>query len=573
MVLPNMSKINPKRAHAAEIFEGFPGMGSAALGSRQATVIQNFRILSDGSLQKRSGSAALFSFSDPVRGFWEGSLDGVFRRFAVTGKNVFRIDSDAMRLVTVLSAESGRVSFFLFRGFLYLCDGSTILVYRQSTASFSEARGYAPLYGKNWHPSAMGDINEPLNLISGRLRIHYFNTSGSMTFSLPFYADSIDQVRADGLLTSAFSLDSGRRSFTLSTAAVPSSIEVAFTISIDSELHQQLRQITRVCLSRDGESERLAAYGSPVGNRLFATSEVDDNMLFASSAAYSDSDPLYFRAGNCLTLGDEDHPLTTLFLDRERILAFHKAGAYAVSFSESGESLSAYPLLRGVGCAAVDAALYLEGDCVVVNESGIFRLRSTASEPDEFEVIALSEGVEALRGESFAQNVLVAEDRGHGELWFCDGTAAEGSIYCYHRLKKVWYCFDGIVASFFFPHGDGVGFANGNRLFVFDESLTTDDGRVISASFQSASLLFGDPEEAKRGLRITLCASGTTEAVLTLESESRTKTLPPIIKRSEAPVLLDRRAALGRFRLLRVTLRDDGRNAVCYHRLALFAAL
>lgn len=571
-----MSKIKPKRAYAKEILDGFGGIGSdTPLGGNNASNMRNFRILPDGSLQKRNGWKLLLRFSYTVRGYWQGDLNGVAKSFAVSGSGIYRLENGSSVMIGNLPGSSGRVRFFKYREHLYLLDGASLLVYRESSGVFADPVGYAPLYGRNWHPSDRGTVNEPFNLLSNHLRVHYLNSTGSTVFSLPYYADSIDQVRVDGVLTDDYELLSPSNKFSIGEASVGGSVEVAFTVSMLSETRNRLLQCTRAYHEHQEDHEKLALYGSPNGNLLFSAAQVDDNMINASKAIYSDSDPLYFTNDTLLTLGDAEHPITSLYRNHGRVLAFHKAGAYSLSFATDGDTVESYPLLYGMGCTAIDAALYLDGDPVIVNTGGIFRLHSTSGDPDEFTVTCLSEKIAELKTESFAQNALVCEDTAHGELWFCDPTQTmEEKVWVYQPLQKTWVVFDNIFPSFFFHDATDVGFAYKNTLCLFSESLTADNGQPFTAYYQTAHLGFSYPEEVKRALRLTLCASGGGNTIeIVAKTETRSKTISRQSNVSEAPELFDCRVPLGRFRFLQVTVRDTGSARSRIYRLALFANL
>ena len=568
-----MAKIKPEQAYAKEIFDGFHGVNSDALvGGKGASDMRNFRILPDGSLQKRCGWRSMISFPETVRGFWQGTLGESSFCFVAAGTQVYRVEGLTDSLVTTLDSDSGRVRFFVYRDRLYLMDGSSLLIYNSSADSFEAPSGYAPLYGRNWHPTDMGSVNEPFNLLSKHLRVHYLNTTGSTTFKLPYYADSIDQIRVDGKLTTDYTMLTAGNGFTLGSASAGGSVEVAFSVSLFSEVREQLLQVTCAFVDQEGSLERLVLYGSSQGNRLFCATAVDDHMLNASKAIWSDSDPLYFTHNAVLLLGDASRPITSMFRNHGRLLAFHREGAYAVHFSDSDNGVEVYPLLHGMGCEAKDAELYLETDPVVVNSGGIFRLHSTAGEPDTFEATCLSENVPALHGNSFAMNALVCEDLVHGELWFCD--QSEGIVWVYRSATKEWTVFDNIQPSFFFHMGCDVGFASRSAICLFNELLSTDGGLPFTAYYRTGYLTFGCPETVKRSLRASLTAhSGGNELDVEMRSELCTKTFSAQGKDTSLPELIDRRVTLGRFRFLRVTLRDSGSARSRIYRLALFANL
>lgn len=563
-----MSKINPKKAFASEIFDGFGGIGSKqTFGKAGLLSMRNFRILPDDSIQKRCGWSAECTFNDPIRGYWHGELGGHTLCFVATGHTIYRIDATQQIDAGDLSAEEGRVRFFTYGGYLYVLDGADIQCFNPQTYRFVSASGYVPLVGRNWNPTSFGVVNEPLNLLNKRMRIHYRNTSGATEFSLPLFVSSIDRVRLDTQLTNDFTLKPTKDAFTIGRPA--ESVEICCTIMIETDENIRLREVTRALSHRSEVGEQLLLYGAAGSNLLFSAVAVDENMIGASRSNYPDSDPLYVTSNSMIPLGDAEHPITSVCPHRERYLAFHKDGAYSVSVANGGGTVEAYPLLRGMGCRAIDAIVHLDGDPVVINSSGVFVLRAPASDDDAFRIECLSEQIPALSDDSFADLAITAEDPVHGELWFA---TPQSDVYVYHTARRQWYTFSGIKPEFFLRKDDRMGFAVARTVALFDEELTTDNGSRIVANLQTGYLAFGYPELHKRSLRLSICADPGSRATVDVSSEQASVRFTlDAPSNAQTPVVLDRRIAFGRFRLLRVTLNDTLGTKSRYYRLALFA--
>ncbi len=562
-----MSKIKPRRAFAKEIFTSFGGIAPGG-----ADEMRNFRILSDGSIEKRCGMEAHFVMENNIRGVWQGTVNSASVCMLVCAKAVFCFQDGVARQIATLGTTYGKVYFFHYRSHLYLADGSLLYVYRTESNQFTEAKGYVPLYGSNWHPTALGEVNEPINLFTNRLRVNYFNSTATTSFKLPFYAASVENVLIDGVPDTGFSFTPS--SDRVVTSRAGGTVDIFFTVSASTEHHTRLR-VSRLahCGQIDAREYVLLTTGKAGGRYVYCAANVTEAALLQSREAYADSDPLYFKSDGVLPVGDDDDPVTCFFPNRGRVLAFWRLGGAVITLSPKSDAVECYPLSLGMGCTAFGQALMLEGDPIVINEGGIFRLHANASSPDEFYPIALCEQMPFLQDQTFLTGAISIYDHAHGELWFRDPSDTEGLVWVCHPERKQWYCFDGIPAYSFVNLDGHVGFINEKKVFLFDEELTTDDGAPIVALYKSAFLGFSSPESVKRSLRFTLCGFGA-EASLEFESERHSRNFVLFnTGNQEVPVCLDKRTRFGRFRHLRFCLRDTGTTRSRWSRLALYSNL
>ncbi|MBR3893675.1 MAG: hypothetical protein IKJ35_00860 [Clostridia bacterium] len=565
-----MSKIKPERARVKEVFDGFGGIAPDGLSTGKATDMRNFRLLPNGSIEKRCGWNVQMTLSGEVRALWQGVIGGTGCIFAVSGDTIYRLQGDRQDAVGVLTESAGHAEFVFYRGRLYLLDENEIYVYSENHGRFDVANGYAPLMGVDWHPTDFGDTHEPLNLFSRRLRVNYLNTVGATSFVLPFYAESIDCVRVDNVRVNDYSFQAGSDTVTLSQ--IGSRVEIAFTMNNPPMTYLNLHQCTRASVERFGMREVMMMYGNQAGSNLFCTARIDENMINYCKVAYPDTDPIYVKWEGEIAVGDSLHPITTLYRLRDRMLAFHSLGATAIIPDEESDEIENYALLRGVGCtAAID--LRLDGDPVILNENGVFRLKNTGGDPDDILLERLSDGMESMLTPSFLEHAVAISDQRHGELWFRDAKDTEGVVWVYQTERKQWYCFDNVRADFFLTLDGEICFVSSHRICRFDDFLGTDDGAAITSFWESSVLGFSSPETLKRALRMTLCAKqgGGNVTAITLASERRAKTVTVHNLPGGTSHLIDFRVPFGRFRLLRVSIEDRGRNCSRYDRLAFFA--
>lgn len=568
-----MSKTIPKHAYAKEILESFEGMGeSLSMEKKKTSEIINFRILDDGSLEKREGWEEWLTLPDRVLCFWEGSADGEDFCFAVTSDRIFRIRNGVAEDVGSLPDSTDQVSFFSYRNRVYLLTGQSICIWRPESNCFATAQGYAPLLGVGWHPRTMGKSNEAVNLFCNRARVQYVNVSGETVFHLPLFASHIDHVLVDGVSRYDFVLNTPANEVTLQTTGA--SVEIAFTFHksyIHSDIiHQSIQSFCDVF----GKREKLLLGGSSYGQRVYCAANVPDESLVGSSAIYPESDPLYFRENEILLVGDTLHPMTSFVRERDRVLAFSTRALYSIELSTSDDAAECRVLRVGMGCLSRGVSVTADGDPVILNENGVFTLHAPSGSPDAFVATKISATIPELENDTLAKNAIVTSDPSHNEIWIRSKIADDSRVWIYNVTRRKWYCFDGIRADLFCAINGRVGFVCGERICRFDESLCTDQGEPFEAVFRTPYLSFGDPEQVKRGLRFSIkCETGGNLFHVLLESETRRRAFNLQETPRNAPTLFDRRAALGRFHFLRVSISDVEHARSRIYRLGLYAYL
>ena len=572
-----MAIIDPKTAHESEVLQRFGGIKSfERLSSSGAFDMRNFRILPDGSLEKRCGFRKWFSLPAPIRGVWEGEIEGDTYFFAVSGNTVFHVTDNgaAMTTVYVLSTSEGPVRFVYYADLLYLFDGKEVVRYRPSSNYFTVAEGYTPLYGKNWHPTYMGEVNEPLNLIQNRIRIHYLNSSGDTTFRLPYSIKQINRVTVNGSATTGYIFNSADLSVTVSAATMGSSVEICATLSDAFNRRGSVLKSYRAIAYRDSHHETLLCCGGTPGYFVYHSAPVSQEMLDACKLAYQSSDPLYIPENGVLCVGSAQHPITAICQNGEQVLVLNDRTLWAIRHvSEQSADMRIYLLRTDIGCSAPDGLTVDGGSPIVVNESGIYRLDFLQSDPSACSVTCLSNDVFPRLNPEILQSAIPFHPRGSGELWLASPSDENGTVRVRDTEQETWVIYDGIRASLFFERKGILHFATvfGDICFM-DESLDTDDDSPIAAYYQSHYLPFSHPVAQKRALHATLCANTEgAHLTLSLETDRGEKSRVFYGKTGDLPELFKMRMASGRFRFLRFRVSSCGSERVRIHSLSFSA--
>jgi len=552
-----MARIKPKRASTQAFSCKFGGIGNRDAHSGMGVEdLCNFCISQDGSIHTRSGFRLHASFAEGavVRGVWEGTLDGTPYRFAAVGTIVYRWDeaTNAQQEVGTIADGDGLVEFCCYRGQLYLLDGNTILVYRPSYNQFMPLEAYAPLYGMNWHPTAYGDVYEEINLLSPRLRVHYHNATSSKAFVLPFYAEKIDQLRADGRVSTAFTFTMGDNTVYLTSSTAPSTVEIAFTVSLNEETRAQMLSAQRAYVHRDEGKERMFLFGND--SRLYYSQHVDEISRLAAKVFYPNSEPLYFRSDDVLFLGDASSPVTSLCPMYHALWAFTAERVYCITFSDGVPDVT--PALEGFGSRSFFGTVARNHEVLALCNGGLYALSASSTHPEQISLKCLSDAIDGrIPVAAFARMHLLRYTE-RDEIWLRDPENTSGEVWVWNCALETWYRFSHIKASFFFQSEEQVGFACGNTLYVFDHTVHTDDGAEIISIYKTGYLDFDAPEQIRRSMRAILCADiNGGGGYFSLENErgNRIYSLKAQAQ-GDLPDYYDFRALGGRFRFVRVTV-------------------
>lgn len=565
-----MARLRSKHSALKTLSCKFGGMEKhTPLSPGGAEDMCNFRILSGGVLKTRMGYKLqkYFPGAQKVRGVWQGTLKGVsFSLFAV-GQSVYRVSEDTGNesLVGTLSTSDGLVHFFVYLDDLYLLDGKSIYQYSSTQSKFLEVEAYVPLYGYQWTPTSYGDTNEEINLLTPRLRVHYYNSTASTVFHLPYYADTVDVVRADGRVITDYTFVPKTDKITVNTATPPTILEVGFTVSLNEEIRQKIlsAQLSFI-YSRSGEN-KLLLWGNDA--RVFCSKNVTDYMLSSSHVLYPNASSLYFCADDVLFLGDSAHPVTAMCPLYDTVLAFTADRIWSLSFEKG--VVDAMLAASDIGCASPFGAIPYKNSVIAVCANDVYRITASVARPEQLSFDRLSIGLEGKISSDFSERVHLFWNVADGEIWMRDPQNTSGDVLVWNTESDEWYRFDNIPATFFFKTSAGFGFAQNGATLLFDRSLSTDADMPIQAFYKSAYLDLGTPDIPRRSTRAYLYFSASAgDSSLLLETERSGKMFDLVRPISNADTYLQAmRFCSHRYRFLRFTLSTVSPAPVEFYRL------
>ena len=573
-----MSRIKSERAHTAEHFKSFGGLGSSLLAKeRKATDMQNLRIESDGSLRKRTGYRLLYDLPDTVLAFWEGSINLTYYQFAICRNTIYRIDPQTGATTWVgecKDTSNKHPEFVFFNDTLYLPEKNGMQMFNVYANLFEDAQPYAPLYGKNWNPRTGGSVNEPFNLLTNTIRIHYLNTENATTFQLPFFASSIHCITVDGIPISNFSFSYQNDYFKLDANTTGYNVEVGFEVMLPDD-PDGIKSCKRGTVYPGQHHSTLCLYQSNEGYRIYSSTHVPTQNLELCRKTYINAQNLYFTDYNVLFLGDTQTPITAIRRYGNRLLAHSDTSTWEILCSDDADDyLQVSAILPGIGCTAPYSAILCNGLPLIINQRGIFQLKFYSSgniPPDE---IRISGDVEPLLPKDFHKRCIAWENSQHNELWIRDPEDSFGRVFVYQYVLKQWYIFTNFYTSLFLDFPSFKGFAYYGKIYALDQALYTDHDKSIDAFYQSGYFDFSHPEAQKRALRVISCVDIEEDtASIKLETESNEKSFRLPYRQNSSPEYFDIRTVMGRFRFLRFRILLSGKKDCRIYSLSFYANL
>ena len=572
-----MAKIKSNQAYASVHLDKFSGIGPGILSrDGRAYDMENFRILPDGSLKKRTGYYRQRQYPNRVRAFWEGTAGGINYAFIVCHNVVYRADRviGGPIQIDTLTTTGGKVNFFVYRDTIYLQDGAGLRAYDAVTNKFPAVEGYVPLYGKNWDPKNGGSVYEPMNLLTNRLRVSYANTTLQTDFMLPFYTQSVESVRVNGRRINDYIFATGAKNLVIPAASTGYTVEIAMTASMAEE-EAGINTTECACVYGGRHHETLCLFNGDTPTALYFSSDVPRNELSAVRADYPKSLPLYFKERNVLHSSNRTDPIHSMVAYGNQLIGYSYRTSWSIRCpDDAGDTCTLSVLLPDIGCDSTEAAILCDYKPVTVNQKGIFLLDLPRSENDLPRAVRISDPIADRLTTSLLTSAITYENREHHELWVRDPNDADGRVLVYNYDLGQWYTFTGFHADHFVSYPDFQGFLDNDTLYLLSNELYSDSGEHVTALYQSGYLSFGHPEEQKRSLRATLCCqTAGSAAYLKLESENGEYTVPHLLTLPGPPQIVDRRALLGRFRHLRFRILVSGSEDCRIFSLSLHANL
>lgn len=540
-----MANINLSESFGKAIYEGFGGIERqrTAEGGVGLVDLINVRVESNGTLTKRGGFESVLELPEGrVRAIHPASENLVFALIENELYELYPNDRSYTHKATLAESDS-EACFFNYGNELYLNDGRELYVY--SGSDFEVVEGYVPLYGKNWHPITRGEVYQPLNSLSSRLRVSYkiseLSSTGSTTFILPQYGKSIDKVLRNGANISASDFSFGSLANMVTTTrslTVGDEIEIFFTISsatpatYRSALLKHTGVATFGFASNSGDPSFIAFFGGEESSEICVSRRFEAQDMTNASKGYTKLRPLYFVKDDGVTINDGSSGITAAARSGSGLAVFTPSSAYVFSEGDGGRA-KAVQISDTLGCTVKNGALTLENSPVTIFRESVLYWSLDDLNDNKYSAKTISDPISELWPYISRWHTVALHSR-RGELWFCrDG----GRVWIYNIQNKLWYSFEGFNPEKLFEMGNDMAFVSGSRLYVFSDNYfydeTDGDWQPICATVRSDMMSFGAPNRKKRLSRAMLSFSSGGNFTLTVENAESTPTDTEIVVTGE----------------------------------------
>ena len=550
-------------------FARFFGLGRSVplCGEKSSYELRNFRLLSDGSMQRREGFLPLTVLPSAVRGVFSTVRQGQTQTYAVAGSEVYVLERSGpewtARAIGSLNSTQGKVCFFCYDSSVLLLDGKDVWTLTPERAFKTPV--YVPLYGDGWDmlDSTSWVVNERPNLLTSKLRVRFWIKSANRVSLSTLAPASVDAALVNGKPYNTWQYDATKQELMLGVLPPSGSLLEIYVTMPEGAVSDPARV---TCASRadvigDGVDGQVVFYGGGVpSGRLWMSRVVPQESALSVREQIPDACMLYVTSYDLLTVGDGLQPITGTCRHYGRSLIFTSGGTFMTDEPKGAQGRLAVKAINSrYGCST-------EGGCCVSGNAPmtvwgkqVLCWNSNTDEPDECNAHDVSASVSSLFDADFGQTATAICHPSMEEVWFYH--PGRGGRVFVRQQTGDWTTFDGFEPDGLFTLGERMGFFKGGELFAFDGSATVDTdaqgtAHPIQAEYASSFMDFGHVGRSKRICGGTVVAQGES-LELTLRTVKGVERRVALTGRADRVSVMQSRARAGRFRFLRVGVRSE----------------
>jgi len=539
----------------------FGGIDRGSPFCRKASAIEmeNFRILSDGSLEKRDGYKFKMNIPGTPRCIWSGEYKGYIRTFAVIGSSVYEVEisNDSYYQIGTLTDSSGGITFLFYGDDLYVFDGTKLFVY-DSIQSLSEVCGYAPLYGDYWDPVDMGSINESVNMLCQNVIIRY--KIGSTPSIINFGLDATDIVKAyfdtGRVLTSDdIELSSDGTYANCYFTESDCNLIVCITRSKYESDYRKVCVTSKAIVSNDAEGSKIYTYGGD-GNSLVCMSKpVSDSQLTFSQQSFASSNGIYFPEDRSFYISGGGVTLTAIVCIYNMLLMFTNESTFVKYLSDDDNSVTLINATEG--CYSGNSIAVIGDEVYTVCKGGIYKWEISSATKAKVSASLISRPVVDIVN----NDTKIYPYAQKQELWL---TQEDNRVLVYNTERDAFYEFTDIDTETLFVYSDKLGLVTSEAITIFTGDMPFNQDEyynktAISAKYKSNYIDFSDMQVKKRTTKMALVCDAVGEDIGLDFCCDNGLSLSMCVsaESSDYPQSIKRRLPLGRFSLMNFCLCEN----------------
>ena len=439
-----------------------------------ASKIENFRILNDGSLEKRNGFRFIRNVGAPIRALYNCYINGKYSLFVLAANEVLLITDNGLssQKLGEVGTSSGNACFFFFREKLYLLDGRS--AYEYTDGIITPVLGYVPLIAKDWPTNLVKEINEPRNILNRHARATYIVDMESLYLCTVDEVESIEALYVNGTLmpVETYRIDPQFNTVNVKNLKVGDRVEIFFTYKDGCDRLYEL-----LCSSTLSEhfggigKNRIFLCGNNGVGTVFSSKNIDSVDLQESKRHYPLSNELYFPVGYEFDAGDGLANIRAMTRFHDRIIIFTDTDVWMVTPDDEGRDFATTTGVNSrIGCPVKNGATLSENKPVSIGYSSVFSWRADSG--NRLEAANISRPIEEELDADFLLKCGVHYDVKRNELWLYHKELDK--VWIYNTEREVWYSFTGISADHIFDLNGSVAFFKDGDLYAFDNGLTVD---------------------------------------------------------------------------------------------------
>lgn len=506
-------------------FSGFDGINfnKNHSGEPATAEMTNWRILDDGSIQKRFGFGNIASMGGNADAIWAGRVDGenVICYFANKKIRRFSLESKTtVDLGTCPASAQGNPKFFFYRGDLYFSVDGGIFILKKN--SMEEVIGYVPLMGENWRDDHIGPIKEPFNIFNRKARFTYtVSALKSIFYKVIYPILTIDSVKVNGeeLPRDRYLIDDEFNAVDITKLSEGDKVEVAVTFKLPAS-----EKINDFIAANDSavfggiNTERLFMWKRDAVSNIFCSAYVDKANLDACKKVYPDSSSLYFPENYDFPVGENRYRIRGVVRHFDRLLIFTEGDVWMADSSACG--IQEFPVMNinsTAGCCSSGGLATAGNDPVSIGNGKIYRWTSDTDELNECNAYVISAPIEKMLDDAFFKNAKIVVNKSQNEIWFATPIIA----WVYNLSNNCWYRYLIPNHEHIFEFNNSVALTNNGSIYLYGKDYYTDgvsNNGSINAVFESGGLDFGNLGN-KRLSSVSVVGDrfGSTKIILTEE--------------------------------------------------------